>query len=328
MANDEQLALLNTGVDAWNTWREKNQNEGVDLRNACLKDIDLAESNLVAADFYEADLSGSSLQLADLTGANFLGACLAGADLESAIMAEANLTETDLRGADMSRVHLERATMIGTMLEKAVLDDSNIYGVSAWDIVGCPESQNGLIVTLPSQPTVTVDDLQMAQFVHLLLRNKRIRGVIDAVASKAVLIIGSFSDQRKPTLDALREALREKNLTPIVFDFTVPSSRDVTETVRTLAGISRFVLADVTDATEVRAELHNVVPDFPSLPVKPLLLEGKEEFVSLKNLEKYPWVLPVFEYRDKSHLLQELDDVIKEPLAKTARVIVERDRGQ
>jgi hypothetical protein len=85
----------------------------------------------------------------------------------------------------------------------------------------------------------------------------------------------------------------------------------MSETVKVLAGLAKFVLADVTDATEVRAELHNIVPNFPSLPVQPLVLAGKGEFVSLRTyLAKYPWVLPTFEYRDLDHLLASLDNPV------------------
>jgi hypothetical protein len=67
------------------------------------------------------------------------------------------------------------------------------------------------------------------------------------------------------------------------------------------------VIADVTDATEVRAELPNIVRDFPSLPIQPILLRGNPEFVSLSHLTKFPWVLPIFEYDHAEHLLSSLD---------------------
>jgi hypothetical protein len=84
----------------------------------------------------------------------------------------------------------------------------------------------------------------------------------------------------------------------------------VTETIKVLAGLARFVIADITDATEVRVELHQIVKDFTSLPVQPILLRGREPFVSWPHLTRFTWVLPVFEYNDQKHLLDSLDKVV------------------
>jgi hypothetical protein len=134
-----------------------------------------------------------------------------------------------------------------------------------------------------------------------------------------VLILGRFTAERKAVLDALREELRKRDLLPILFDFAIPASRDVTETIKTLAGLARFVIADVTDATEVRVELHKIVPDFPSLPIQLILLRGHPEFVSLSHLRKFPWVLPIFEYDHQEHLLASLDESIIAPAEAKAK---------
>jgi hypothetical protein len=52
-----------------------------------------------------------------------------------------------------------------------------------------------------------VDNIKVAQFIYLLLNNEEVRNVIDTITSKAVLILGRFSDDRKPILNALRDAL-------------------------------------------------------------------------------------------------------------------------
>jgi hypothetical protein len=93
--------------------------------------------------------------------------------------------------------------------------------------------QQDLIITRDDEPAITVDNIEVAQFIYLLLHNKKIRDVIDTITSKAVLILGRFTDERKAVLDALREELRNRNLLPILFDFVIPASRDVTETIRT-----------------------------------------------------------------------------------------------
>ena len=104
----------------------------------------------------------------------------------------------------------------------------------------------------------------VAQFLYLLLSNPSIRDVVDTITSKVVLILGRFTPERKAVLDRLREILRAKGYSPVLFDFEKPTSRDITETVRILAGLARFVVADITDAKSIPQELMAIVPDLPS----------------------------------------------------------------
>ena len=99
-----------------------------------------------------------------------------------------------------------------------------------------------------NEPEITVDNIEVAQFIYLMLHNQKIRDVIDTITSKAVLILGRFTDERKAVLDALRKELRKRDYLPILFDFNVPATRDITETVSLLARMARFVVADITDA--------------------------------------------------------------------------------
>ena len=63
-----------------------------------------------------------------------------------------------------------------------------------------------------------VDNIKVAQFIYLLLNNEEVRHVIDTITSKAVLILGRFSPERKIILDRLREELRKRHYVPIMFD--------------------------------------------------------------------------------------------------------------
>ena len=89
-----------------------------------------------------------------------------------------------------------------------------------------PRSRN-LLITSEDEPEITVDNIEVAQFIYLLLHNEKIRDVIDTIGKKAVLILGLLHPERKAVLDALREELRKRNYLPILFDFDVPATRDI-----------------------------------------------------------------------------------------------------
>jgi hypothetical protein len=54
-----------------------------------------------------------------------------------------------------------------------------------------------------SEPEITVDNIEIAQFIYLMLNNQKVRDVIDTITSKVVLI-RRFTADRKAVLDALR----------------------------------------------------------------------------------------------------------------------------
>ena len=102
-----------------------------------------------------------------------------------------------------------------------------------------------MIITPLQEPEVTVDDLEVAQFVYLLLHNDKVRRVIDTITSKVVLILGRFSiPERKAVLNALRDELRKRNYAPVVFDFEKPTSGTTDETITLLARMARLVIAE------------------------------------------------------------------------------------
>jgi hypothetical protein len=46
-----------------------------------------------------------------------------------------------------------------------------------------------LVITGAGEHAVTVDNIEVAQFIYLMLHNQKIRDVIDTITSKAVLIL-------------------------------------------------------------------------------------------------------------------------------------------
>jgi hypothetical protein len=147
--------------------------------------------------------------------------------------------------------------------------------------------------------------------------------VIDTITSKVVLILGRFNSERKIVLDAIRVELRKRDYVPVLFDFDKPENRDTTETITTLARMSRFIVADITDPKSIPLELQAIIPDL-AVPVKPLLLEGASEFSMFRDLRrKYHWVLGVYIYKDLDILLSSFGEKVITPAEMKARELRE-----
>jgi hypothetical protein len=184
---------------------------------------------------------------ANLMGADLCGANLSGANLSGRVRPQhrgANLSWAKLRGANLTGADLQSATRVDTDLTDADLTGCRIYGISAWGLKLEGAKQQNLLITPQFEPAITVDNIEVAQFIYLMLHNEKIRDVIDTIGKKAVLILGRFTEARKTVLDALREELRRHDYLPILFDFEVPATRDITETVSLLARMARFIVAD------------------------------------------------------------------------------------
>jgi Pentapeptide repeats (8 copies) len=340
VANPDHLALLQQGVDVWNAWRVKEPSIAPDLRGGKLSGADLHNVNLGGADLYGANLEeanlreanfgvadlrtsnldwanlsdailvGANLSRASLWGATLNGASLSGANLSLANLSGANFIEANLNGADLSG-----AALVRTNLADAVLTGCSIYGISAWNVnLSEGSKQQDLVITPPDEPPVTVDDLEVAQFVYLLLHNEKIRRVIDTVGKKGVLLLGRFTEGRIAVLERLREELRERGYLPIVFNFDKPETKDFTETVRLLAGLSEFVIADITNPKSAPLELQATVPEI-MVPFRPILEEREEPFAMLQDLwiKHREWVFEPLYYSSLDALVGALDEKIIRP---------------
>jgi uncharacterized protein YjbI with pentapeptide repeats len=254
-----------------------------------------------------------------VVGGSFVGAIFAQADLSDGTLREADLTNVNLGGANLNGVCL-----VETNLRDAKLDGCRVFGTSVWKSNLEGTIQTNLIITPEDETEITVDNLKIAQFIYLILNNSEVRGIIDTITSKVVLILGRFSAERKAVLDAIREELRTLNYTPVMFDFTRPASRNYIETINTLAGMARFVIADVTDAKVVIQEIHTILREFPSVPVQPLLLRGSEPTAVLLDFMDFGSFLPIHQYASTAALVQELGDRVIKPAEAKAEEIARR----
>jgi uncharacterized protein YjbI with pentapeptide repeats len=307
---------------------------GASLWQAYLLGTDLMGANLSGANLRETDLSGVNLSRAtlietNLSRGNLIGANLKEADLRKANLSRANLRETDLSKAKLSEALLQAATLVETDLRGADLSGCRIHGVSAWGLKLDGAKQQDLVITRENEPEITVDNIEVAQFVYLLLHNEKIRDAIDTIGKKGVLLLGRFTEGRMVVLERLREKLRELGFVPMVFNFDKPETKDFTETVRLLCNLSHFVIVDITKPRSAPLELQATVPDY-MVPFAPILQQGEQPFSMFVDLQnKYDWVLqPVVGYPSVERLIEVLEDEVVRPAEAKFNELLERRTKQ
>lgn len=290
-----------------------------DLSYADLRQANLAGANLTEADLSGADLTGAVLRGAVLRGAKFQatklqraylrGADLTGAKFQEANLQEANLSEVNLTAANFTESNLTnatliKATLVSTTFTRTTLTGAAIFGISAWKVDLTDTVQTNLTISDLDEPIITVDDLEVAQLIYLLLNHKKLRNVLNSVTERGVLILGRFGDGGLNILQSIAAKIRDYKYLPIIFDFDRPDDRNFTETIKTLVSLSRFVIVDLSGPS-VPQELYATIPHF-KIPFAPILEERRQPFSMSVDLFEYPWVLPLLRYSSIEQLIEEL----------------------
>lgn len=288
--------------------------DNCDFTNTRFYKADLSNATFIASSFLRTTLIG-----ANLVSANFFKCKILRSDFEGAI-----LNNTNFEKAEIYECNFEKTTLVEANFNSATFSDNRIFGISSWKLQKDGFIQSNLRVTPIDELRITVDDLEVAQFIYLMLNNQNIRNVIETITSKAVLILGRFTEERKKVLDALKDELRKRNYLPIVFDFENPSGKSVDETINLLARMSRFVIADITDAKSIPQELRGIVPDNPSIPVVPLIWKDQREYGMFDYFRGFSWVLPLHEYESPEALLRDIISAIIAPAEQKVKELREK----
>ena len=315
MANQVHVELLKGGRDHWNQWRLDNPGTQPDLRGTDLSNHDLRgfalRRVLLSSILHPSSAVPGMIRLGHVR-LGFAGSIIT--DLSGS-----DLRDTLLNGADLTDADLRYTSLVNTDFTGASLSRCRIYGIAAWNVRLDGAMQHDLVITPDGEPRITTDNLHVAQFLYLLLKDQTIRHLIDAITTRVVLILGRFTPDRKVVLDAIRDELRKRDYLPVLFDFEKPATRDVTETVSTLAHMARFVIADITDAKSIPQELMKIVPALPSVPVRPILLASEHEWGMFRDLVRYPWVLEPYLYTNQASLLAAIESQVIAPAEAKAK---------
>lgn len=101
--------------------------------------------------------------------------------------------------------------------------------------------------------------------------------------------MGRFGGGGLEVLQSRGATLRDEGYLPILFDFERPADRNYTETIKTLVGLARFVIVDLSGPS-VPQELYATVPHF-KIPFVPILKESRSPYAMSVDILEYPWVL-------------------------------------
>ena len=183
MANDEHVAILKKGVEAWNAWRDENLQIRPDLSGADLRAADLGATDMREANLSDANLIGATLSNADLKRANLRGADLTGADLSKATLRHTifgSTTLTEVKGLNLCRHEgpsiIDFATL-STLRTSDPLPTAFLRGVGLPDnVIGyLPSLLNTAIQHYSCFISYSSKDQAFVDRLHADLQNKGVR---------------------------------------------------------------------------------------------------------------------------------------------------------
>lgn len=291
---------------------------GANLENADLENANCSFSNFTKAilnniNFTSAYLINNTMIECTCINAKFTNASIVqnlsgGSDFTSSDFTGSKIVLTNLVGCNLQQTKFIDCYLNGSNLSRSNLNDSiiinsTVYGVSAWDLSTHGSLQENLTITNHyNDSALTVDDLEIANFIYLITNNNKVANAIDNISTKVVLILGRFTPERLEILKYIKSILKKKNYVPVLFDFEKPNQKDLTETIGLIGRMSKFVVADLTDTKSIPQELSELIPNNPSLTIYPIVSNEDREYSMFEHWQRYPWVKNIFRYEKKSDL--------------------------
>lgn len=254
--------------------------------NSSINWADLVDAYFDKCTFIDVSMRVSKIGNGHFVNCNFTNSALSYCSAE----------DTDFTGSIFENTTLEYIRFVKCNFSETKINSCFFYGTSTWDIIADNSIQKNIIITKEDDNIITVDNIELAQFIYLLINNTKLRDVIDTITSKVVLILGNFSKDRKIVLDNIRNQLREYNYIPILFDFNKPTSRNLTETIITIGSMAKYIIADLSSPRSIPQELASLIPRLQSVKVYPIILKGEKPYGMFSDFYSYASVKPITEY--------------------------------
>ncbi|WP_116367569.1 pentapeptide repeat-containing protein [Parahaliea mediterranea] len=347
MSDATAATVLMQGAASWNAWREQNRAplsfaapqwydcpgpDGLQIKGR--NHLDFSGMDLSGVSIYNAFAEGLNLRNAYFVGAHFEEGDFSRADFSGATFRDTRFNKTIFtgacfEGASFVNCNLNRVNLVGANFKVARITETVVYGIAAWDMAVADDVEQSRLViektyalyseliaggTIP----LMVDDIELAQFVYYLNNHRKMRDTLNILNDRGVLLLGRFQDGGLERLYRVRDWFQNQGYMPMIFDFARPDNLSLSETVVTMAGLSKFVVADLSGGS-VPAELQSILGQIK----KPLLAFG-DPYALFPDLEDQTAVIAV--QTDDARLLAALADELPgleqlhaERIAKLAR---------
>ncbi len=257
MADQEQLALLRQGFEAWNLWRAENPDVEIDLSYADLSATNLDNINLSSANLSFTNFSFANLFYADLSNAN-----LSDASLSNAQLFEANLFKADLSFASLSEANLIGANLSKAKLSSADLSDANLSDADLSSTNLCKAKLNSASLSADlSGADLSGADLSSAYLGRANLHRANLykANLSSADFSDANLSSADFSNTNLCGANFFEANLSDTNLSDADLSFASLSNADLSNTDLSGANLSFASLsnANLSNANLSTADIRN-----------------------------------------------------------------------
>ena len=283
----------------------------LDCKNTTFKNCNFSKSDLTSAIFNHCVFENCNFEKSNLINSNLNFTEFNNCNFNNCNLSKSEQFLTVFESCTMLNASLMWSRLIGTKISNSSICNSKIFGASIWDLKLYNSITRDLIISKRNEPEIKIDNIEIAQFIYLLLNNQKLRDVITTLTSKIILILGRFTEERLKILESIKESLTYEGFVPILFTFEPSPNRDLTETIQLLANISKLVIADISDPKSIPQELSHIIQTIPSLPIQPIIVFGQREYSMFEHWTRYSWVRPIFEYRNENHLKNEIKHLVK-----------------
>jgi len=276
------------------------------LSRAVLYGAHLTKSMFIGANLYktifiEARLNECFFSGTCLKHTSFISAWLQAANFMRSVLTEVDLSHADLRGADFRLAKLEQVNLEFAMLSSVNFSNTRMINCLVHGMIAEEPETRGmqvqnLIISNHADPTVTVDNLDVARTIYTRMVEMQTDGGAIGEAN-LVLVCGNFQGERRPILKAICKELELRCMLPVIMHFDKPAGRGFYDIIRQIATMTRYIIVDVSLMEGVTTDFLERIAFF-KLPVQLMVKAAHDEQSWLApGLQKCPWFLSPFCYQ-------------------------------